>query len=358
LKNQHLLLAFTFLLFFSVRSEGFTVISNAGRPAVWKNQSVAYEFHNIPAPFRNPIRASFDAWRLISDVNISFSEVNLGGPGGPRQGRNFIRWIESGWGQLSFRPPTNALAVTLSSFNSLTGEINYADIYFNAENFTWAVVQTEQDMRFIDVQNIATHEIGHMIGLDHSSVSFFETDPDLFEATMFYASARGETSRRIPKSDDQKGARSLYPTSPTPVPRIDLVEQIERIGNFAVYRVRGQNFNELTSFVLSTLDYSNYDVVSRYRSIFSSTEAEVEFDLNGFRATDVTLVAFNHPGELFNFSMNITTGQATANSVSANSNRGCSLSADTSGSAVSFFFYALILLALIYWRRQKAMAEE
>ena len=349
---------FTFVfLFFLVEAaelRAFTVISNAGRPAVWADRAVTYELYNIPKNFEDPIRDSFEAWRLITGVDLSFTEVNLGGPSGARQGRNFIRWVESGWNQLSFRPPSNALAVTLSSFNSVTGEINYADIYFNAENLDWAVVENEDDLSFIDVQNISTHEVGHMLGLDHSSVSFFESDPDLFEATMFYASGRGETSRREPKIDDERGIRSLYPASPTAAPTIDLVEQIEQIGDYAVYRIRGENFNELTSFVLSTLDYEFYDVVARYRMIFSSTEAEVEFDLGGFGASEATIVAFNHPESLFNYSLDLASGQATANSVSSKSGGGCSASPQGGADSKTFFFFASVLLGLMMLRRKKA----
>ena len=52
-----------------------------------------------------------------------------------------------------------------------------------------------------DIQNCMTHEVGHMIGLDHSAVP---------EATMYESGPTGETSKRSLSQDDIHGVFYLY----------------------------------------------------------------------------------------------------------------------------------------------------
>lgn len=290
------------LLIFSVMGvsslSAHTIISNGGKPAYWQNPSaIEYQFDNVPSVFRDPIHAGFDAWQNIEGVSLNFSSKSGSSEARSRDGKNSIAWVDEGWTSLSFRPPTNALAVTLSSFDAGSGRIVDADIYFNAESFDWG--DATEDPMVVDTQNIATHEIGHLIGLDHSSVSFFETDDELFEATMYYASGTGETSRRDPKADDIRGALNLYPAdSPEPAV-VESIEEVDSFGNIRVYRVTGQNFNERTSFVLSMGSNSISDAVARYKTVSSSTEAEIELNLGGFPSTeDAKLIAFNDPSQL------------------------------------------------------------
>ena len=55
----------------------------------------------------------------------------------------------------------------------------------------------------MDVQNVVTHEAGHVLGLGHSS------DPT---ATMYASAPLGETAKRTLAADDANGLCSIYPT--------------------------------------------------------------------------------------------------------------------------------------------------
>lgn len=354
----------------------FVVISNGGKPAYWPNGVISYEFHsNTSGYFEGgtdtsgtvtdefqPIRDSFQAWADIAGVQLNFTEEAFrnSNPSSVDR-RNTIMWVDTGWTSLNFRPPSNALAVTLSSFDASSGAVVDADIYFNAQSFSWAVVDDASEDNFVDVQNIATHEIGHLIGLDHSSVSLFETEDDLAEATMFYASEAGETSRRTPSSDDVKGVKNLYGTASLEEPVITSVEVLSESFGINELRVTGQNFTSMTSFILTANNFNYYDAVSRYKTIVSSTEAIVEVDAFGLPEDGLSLVAFNRVQDVENFPVEIQgsgLGPTSSNGTSGGGGGGCSLASPSAASSpVSFVAWISLLLILSFGFRRRSLDQ-
>ncbi|MFN3197781.1 MAG: matrixin family metalloprotease [Bradymonadia bacterium] len=82
------------------------------------------------------------------------------------------------------------------------GAILDADIEFNGEQFPFTV--TERLVRpTFDVWNTAAHEIGHVIGLDHTPES---------DATMFATAEARERLKRDLHQDDIDGLCAVYPT--------------------------------------------------------------------------------------------------------------------------------------------------
>jgi len=104
---------------------------------------------------------------------------------------------------------SSVIGVTTTTFFRQTGEILDADIEMNAAWFDFTDVDgppcapgETSGCVSTDIQNTATHEIGHMLGLDHS--------PDR-NATMFARAPRGEVSKRVLAEDDVQGLCTIYP---------------------------------------------------------------------------------------------------------------------------------------------------
>jgi hypothetical protein len=157
------------------------------------------------------IQSALGAWRNAG-VNLQYAGTSSEAVVNSSDQINSILWAGNDW-----RYSSSTLAMTLFTYY-LTDppEMVDADIIFNARDFRWTAGQ--QGDNSVDFQMILLHELGHLIGLSHSSV---------FKSSL-YPYLKSTISHKL-ENDDKTGARFLY-GSPitdfvaiTPVPNANYV---------------------------------------------------------------------------------------------------------------------------------------
>lgn len=368
--KQHVKIIFATALLSFGSSRAFQLISFDGKPAHWASNTIEYfvgssgsdDFESGcdgTGPCVSELQAltnSFNSWANVPKVNLDFiykGQANVSTLGYDK--KNNIVWVESGWTSQSFSPPTGALAVTVSTYRTSDNAILDSDISFNGQYFSWGVLDTESEMvgNVVDIENIATHEIGHLVGLDHSSEVYYEPSLELYNATMFYASGAGEIFRRTLAADDIAAVQHLYSQEESS-PRIDRLgsSSFDIRGTYTVTTtIDGSNFGNTTAVTFLRPD--GYGDINGKITHKTSTQLTVEFDLYGVASGTYDLKVGNSIEEserkpkAFTVVSNFSGTEKGYNSAysSSGGGGGCSANPNSQAADVSL----LITLALLFF---------
>jgi hypothetical protein len=160
--------------------------------------------------FQAAVAAGFSAWEAVPTASIAFQFVGF---------TSAVPFDDDGISTFGFDAAPDldrVLGATSFVVDTLTGEIVESDVFFNSI-FTWSTAAAGDPSRF-DLQSVATHEIGHFLGLGHSAIGETEIRPDggrrvlASGAVMFPISlGRGITADRTLQPDDIAGVSDLYP---------------------------------------------------------------------------------------------------------------------------------------------------
>lgn len=149
------------------------------------------------------VRASFDPWQAIPGVAIRFEFAGLVPPETPlhtSDHTNLVYWtredkfVNGGRDDIRF-------SLALTYLSSTNGVIHEADIVLNGRTYSWFTNPLETSPNRIFVESTMLHEIGHLLGLDHSPAG---------GATMFPNGGDGIDAYLGLSSDDIAAARALY----------------------------------------------------------------------------------------------------------------------------------------------------
>ncbi|MCI0559070.1 MAG: M10 family metallopeptidase domain-containing protein [Nitrososphaera sp.] len=157
----------------------------------WKSFPVTYNIAAPSAAAKSAVVAAFNEWddeehpsgALFSELASSSADINV-----------FWSPIDGAG---------NILAQTTFWYNPFTKEITRAEIAFDSGD-RWFVA-TSQSCTAVgsdfDIQNVATHEIGHALGLGHANHAAL---------TMYRYASPGETLKSSLGYGDQRGLDRLY----------------------------------------------------------------------------------------------------------------------------------------------------
>ncbi|MBI4296207.1 MAG: matrixin family metalloprotease [Chloroflexi bacterium] len=167
-----------------------------------------------PAGAELEVRAGLEAWDAATVAEL-FSDnplIDTNSWWGKEDGRNNISW--------QVFPDGRVLAGVWvwyfdndNSGNMSPGdEVKETDMVFNASK-SWGIDadgegSAYQLKRTYDVRNIATHEAGHIVGMDDLYDTIYS------EITMYGYSGKGETKKISLNVGDVDGTKALYDPSP------------------------------------------------------------------------------------------------------------------------------------------------
>ncbi len=157
------------------------------------------------------IQASAQTW---NDVNTSYGVLNAVqyDPSAGHQvpalafdGQNSIIFDTAG---VNFPPGTSIIEFVRSFVDATDGHTLDADMVANDRDFFWStsspnLTPAPPGQISVDLQSVVTHEYGHVLGLDHTSVADCTMIPFII----------GDTRQRTLELDDRAGESTIYPES-------------------------------------------------------------------------------------------------------------------------------------------------
>lgn len=153
-----------------------------------------------PVAAEAAVQAGFQVWE-DAGCGVSFvyeGQVDDASFGGEFDGRNTVFFVSEGW-------PEDASLLTTPRIGTRGDEISEVDIALNAQHFAWAVEGADGSSVF-DLTAGVAHEVGHLLGLWHSTVKGATLNPAM----------DGDPEAVSLSEDDLAGLCALYGESADP----------------------------------------------------------------------------------------------------------------------------------------------
>jgi hypothetical protein len=170
-------------------------------PITWRMNPARGPNITGSANIEGAFQTAFQTWAAVSTATITFTE---GQPTATsvKPGLDQVNLITTNLSPAEWAVyGVDAVSLTNVMSSVSTGQILEADIVFNP-NVTFSSDGIAAP-NVVDLYAVATHEVGHLLGLDHSPLA---------SAVMFPLAAVANLPRTL-TSDDTIGVSTLYPTA-------------------------------------------------------------------------------------------------------------------------------------------------
>ncbi|HEY8279244.1 MAG TPA: matrixin family metalloprotease [Bdellovibrionota bacterium] len=205
---------FSLLLFFSFSQSTLAYVrtmSVSGRPLFWPNPAITLLGNPLnssglgQAQTTTLLGNSFSAWQLPNTkVNFTFSQNAANPADSGINGINSIYFASAGGRTMEW----GVVALTEVLYFVSNGQITEADMAFNDSQFRFTATEGDTGKSIggrtaIYLPDVATHETGHVLGLDHGLVN---------NSSLIYTAFNGQFT---PSNDDKNSILTIYPTNPS-----------------------------------------------------------------------------------------------------------------------------------------------
>ncbi len=157
---------------------------------IWGDQTTDLEDCSGTSEYLGTAKRAYITWNAVTNTKFSWRIGGWGGPyGGAGDGFNTIR----------FKEINDVGVLGLTTLNSYQGDRD-CDVKMDV-NQNWECGPGNPWWNEFDLESVILHEVGHQLGLDHSSNN----------GAVMWWSIGMSANKRVLHSDDINGIRSRYP---------------------------------------------------------------------------------------------------------------------------------------------------